>query len=342
VADKKRVGTFTSPEVYSYNENFCIDGIPLADEKLCPTLQKAYDLAQTMQDKPTAFEIETAAALCLFAEEGCDYAVIECGMGGLNDSTNAIAQKEVAVVTSIGLEHTAILGDTIAKICAQKAGIFCGCPAVVSACQTQEAREFFSALSVRFAGDGIELLNSNSSGQTFAYHGNSYQIHMIGTPQLYNAATAIEVAKILSLSQTAIEEGLSNTILLGRVERIERGDVTYVLDGSHNPQSFTPLLEWGRQNGVDSLIYGCLSDKDIESVASILCQLTCRIVVVSPPSYRAMGQEDMVQTMKRHFKVVQSEESIANALERAEGKHVVVCGSFTMLKEAKQWIEKRH
>lgn len=98
-----------------------------------------------MEDKPTAFERQTAAAFLYFFREGCEYAVIECGLGGLTDATNAICGKAMAVITSVSLDITAVLGNTLTEIARHKAGIIRGCPAVISQCVPQEVRPIFTA-----------------------------------------------------------------------------------------------------------------------------------------------------------------------------------------------------
>ena len=142
----RRTGTFTSPEVYSYEEQFCIDGRPAARAVIRRYLAAAEDAARGMSDAPSAFELETCAALAMFAGEGCEYCVLECGLGGLCDATNAVSRKEVALITSISREHTAVLGDDIADICRHKAGIIKNCPALVPANLCAEAARYFSSL----------------------------------------------------------------------------------------------------------------------------------------------------------------------------------------------------
>jgi dihydrofolate synthase/folylpolyglutamate synthase len=337
-----KAGTFTSPEVYDYAEKFCVDGKPLELEKLKEYLSLTYTLAQEMSDKPTAFEIETAAALYAFYKEGCAYAVVECGMGGLSDSTNAIRQKQLAVITSISLEHTAILGDTITKICRQKAGIIRDCQVIVNGLQTEESRRYFEKFNAIFAGDGIKVSESTLTSQKFIYKGREYSINMLGLAQAYNAATAIEVGEYLGISPQYIWQGIKNTKLLGRVEVIERGKVTYILDGSHNPASFAPLTDvLGQDKRQKTLVFGCLSDKDISSAVGILSPYFDSVHVFSPDSYRAMDIEKIYSAFESSFKNVEKCEGVTQALEEADGQVVVVCGSFTILKEAKEWIEKR-
>jgi dihydrofolate synthase/folylpolyglutamate synthase len=342
VCDGKRVGTFTSPEVYSYNEKFAINGEPASDGLIEKYLEKAYSLSLKFDDKPTAFEIETAAALAMFVGEGCEYAVIECGMGGLNDSTNAINKKVVCAIGSISLEHTAILGDTITEICRQKAGIIKDCPAVVNCLQTEEGLNYFKRLGVKFAGEGLKIIKHDLCNQTFTYNNEEYTIKMLGLAQAYNAAVAVECAKIAGFGGSAIKRGLAETKLCGRVEIIKKSGRVYILDGSHNPASFSPLC--GIVDEADehkSLVFACLSDKDVDAAAFELARRFDNIFVFSPTSYRAMSGDKIYNAFAKRGGNVTLCANEEEALNKADMPTVVVCGTFTILKEARQWIEKR-
>jgi dihydrofolate synthase/folylpolyglutamate synthase len=338
----KKVGTFTSPEVYSYTEKFKINCHNADESILKKYLSYVYDIATRYDDKPTAFEIETAAALYMFKSEGCEYAVVECGMGGLYDSTNAINKKQVAAITSVSLEHTAILGKTITEICTQKAGIIKKCKAVVSYFQSREGIDYFSKLGVQFAGKNLRITKKSCDGQEFAYNDQNYKINMLGEAQAYNAAVAVDVAKILGIDQKFITAGLSCARLLGRVEKIACNGRTYILDGSHNPSSFQPLVESVKDIAANKvLVFGCLSDKDVNSAAKLLATVFNKAYVFSPYSYRAMDKTKIYDTFKKYIKDTTLCGNEREALDMADSEFVVVCGSFTILKEAKQWIEKR-
>lgn len=316
IAAGKKVGTFTSPAVYDFYDQFRIDGQPIPAENI----EKYFERALTASDglNPTDFEIQTAGALLAFKEEGCEWAVVECGMGGLNDATNAINKKELAVITSISLEHTQYLGNTIEEICAQKAGIIKNCPAVVTYRQSVGALEYFKNIGVIFAGGNGDLRSCN-------------------------AATAVAGAKILGLPEKAISEGVKNAKFAGRVEKFSAGGREYILDGAHNPAAFEPLMQSLKDlpSSEITVIFGCLKDKDIEGCFSWLSRVCSRIVAVECKSPRKMPLGDIVAASKKYFKIVTSAQSVTEALDKANTKTVVVCGSFTLLKEAKLWIDKR-
>ena len=325
----KRVGTFCSPQIYSYYDQFRIDG-----ENILPEVFQSYR-AQAVRYAQGAseFEIDTATAIFAFFKEGCEYAVIECGMGGLNDATNAVYKKELAVITSISLEHTGYLGSTLREICTQKAGIIKNCPAVINACQPEEVKEFFKGC---IFADKIEEIYDGG----FVYDGRKFTLFAEGCLQPYNASCAIEGARILGIDEGAVYDGIKKSVPRGRIERIQAGGRTYILDGAHNPEAFVPLSGYLKRESADrTIIFGCLNDKDIDGNLSHLSGR--RIIAVECPSPRTRSAKDVEEHCRKFFKNVERAESIARALETADGDEIVICGSFTLLKEALEWIEKR-
>ncbi|MGN0803942.1 MAG: bifunctional folylpolyglutamate synthase/dihydrofolate synthase [Candidatus Coproplasma sp.] len=338
----KKVGTFTSPFIFSLEEEFCIDCKSMPSQKLEGYLAEVKKIAEGMQDSPSPFEIHTAVALYAFYKEGCEYAVIECGLGGRDDATNAVAQKSVAVITSVSLEHTAELGDTVTKICKAKSGIVKDCPVVVSALQSEEGIEFFKTLNPIFAGQNLTGASHFPDGESFIYKGQNYKIALNGSAQRYNAVTAIEALNILGVGDKYIKQGLAEAELFGRVQCIKKGERTYILDGSHNPQSFTPLIDGIKTlSRKPDLVFGCLADKDVEEIAKTLSPYFDRAFVFSPDNARAMDGVQIFNAFKDKIKNTTKLSTISQALNLADNNYVVVCGSFTILKEASEWIEKR-
>lgn len=327
IAAGKKVGTFTSPAVYDFYDQFRLDGKPIEAELAEKYFERALKAAEGLN--ATDFEIQTAGILSAFKEEGCEYAVIECGMGGLGDATNAINKKALAVITSISLEHTEYLGKTIEEICAQKAGIITdNCPVIVNSLQpNEEAKNYFKNMGCRFAdvkiAEGYGVADSISR---------------------YNAATAIAGAKLFGLPEEAIRAGIQNTKLYGRVEEFKVADRTYILDGAHNPAAFEPLSRRIRdlRGNEITVIFGCLKDKDIEGILAALFRTGAeKIIAVPCPNPRTRTAEEVQKACLKYFKDVKTEQSVLKALDKANTKTVAVCGSFTLLKEAKQWIEKK-
>lgn len=341
VAAGKKVGTFTSPWVFCREEQFCINSTPLTNDKLNDYFAQVCSLAETIEDKPSPFEVDTATALYAFYNEGCEYAVVECGLGGRDDATNAIAQKEVAVFTTISKEHTAELGNTVLEICNAKSGIIKNCPTVVCGYQTDEVISFFSQFNPIIAGKGLTDIKSCNNCQTFLYGGKQYKINMHGKAQAYNAATAIEVCRLLGISESAIESGISLAKLDGRIEFLQVGKRRYILDGGHNPGAAQVLSDvLNNIHGEKLLVFGCLSDKDVQTVANTLAPHFKKAILFIPSSVRAMDIQKIENAFKGKVEYITAKD-INDALKKADCNLVVVCGSFTFIKEAKSWIGKQ-
>ena len=337
----RRTGTFTSPAVFCREESFCIDGLPAPSREVDEAMAHARECARGMADPPSPFELETCAALWLFVQRGCRYCVLECGLGGLEDATNAVSAKEAAIITSISLEHTAVLGPTIADICRHKAGIIRGCPSLVPADLCPEAAAYFAALGSRRAGEGAEVLSRSEEGQTFRYGGADYFIRMHGDKQVYNACLAIECARLLGVGREATERGLASALLPGRAQIVEAGGRRYILDGAHNPEAFGPLVQLlGGIQGQKSLVYTALSDKDVAACAALTGGLFDEVIAVPAPSSRAMDVKDIAGAFAPYCKKILSAGDIPAAMELASSQTVAVSGSFTHLGEARKWIEK--
>ena len=339
IAAGKRTGTFTSPMVESYFDQFRVNGSNIREELLAEYFKDAYAAAD---GKATEFEVETAGALYAFYKEGCEYAVIECGLGGKLDATNAIKNKELAVISSIGLEHTSFLGSTIKEICSHKAGIIKDCPAVVNALQPEDARNFFKKLGVKFAENDFRIKSASLNCTTFIYDGKEYKTRMFGREQAYDAATAIEAAHALQLEEKAIQVGILQANLAGRLQVLTACGNIYIVDGGHNPAGMKPLAELLKMfpKNNTQIIFGCLSDKDVNGNLHALKGLAKKITAIQPVSPRAMDINKISSACKKYFTEVEVGANVSSALENAKGV-VSVCGSFTLVKEALNWIEKR-
>ncbi|MDE7163305.1 MAG: hypothetical protein K2O44_04420 [Clostridia bacterium] len=345
IAAGKKVGTFTSPAVYDFYDQFRIDGKPLPEDVAEKYFGQASKAAEGLG--ATDFEIQTAGIILAFYKEGCEWAVIECGMGGLNDATNAINKKQLVVITSISLEHTQYLGNTIEEICAQKAGIIKNCPAVINDFQPSDAaRKYLKNTGGIFAGRVTYAYGENLKEfqKVFWYCDREYELSDSGTlPQVCDAATAIEGAKILGIPERAIREGIKNARLKGRVEKFCAFGREYILDGAHNPEAFAPLCAYlsGVPREKVTVIFGCLNDKDVDGNLSALAPVAANVIAVECDSPRKVPLDQIDSACKKYFKNVTAAQSVTHALNSAFTQTVVVCGSFTLLKEAKQWIDKR-
>ena len=270
-----KVGTYNSPSVFCYNERWLIDGAPIDDDlvaRYMTVVKDAVDGENKLREAlniapitPTAFEIETALAFVAFFDSDVDVCVMETGLGGRWDATNAMRSKTLAVITPIGLDHCEYLGDTLGAVAAEKAAIIDGdavtCPqceevtrALSSPYRDVDGNRIYPPCRLRVASEPV-LLSSSLDGQKFLYEGKEYFIKMLGEHQLVNASIAICAARALAekqfeISDKAIFDGLKGTLWRGRFEVIRDGsrfkiDIPkgklLVLDGAHNPHGAATL-----------------------------------------------------------------------------------------------------
>ena len=326
-----RTGLYTSPYLFRFHERMQINGEPVSDEALADLVTRIRPLAEAMDDHPTEFELITAAALLWFAEERCDIVVLEVGLGGRLDATNVIAAPEAAVLMNIGLDHTAVLGDTLEQIAAEKAGILKpGCEAVAYQQQEsvlevfrQKAREVGAGLHV---ADFSQLVPEFDSleGQSFTYRGEPYALALLGDHQLRNAAVVLETVEVLRrrgwrIPHDAVEHGLYATAWPARFELVSE-EPPFIVDGGHNPQ----CAESVRRNLLHYfpesrrvLLVGVLGDKDYPALFDILNEAADAWVCVTPNSERALPAAELGKFLERTGKPVTVCESIPDGVETA-------------------------
>lgn len=365
-----KVGTYNSPSVFKYNERWLINGEPLSDEDVAKYLsvvkdaidgereiRKAFHLGEF---NPTAFEIETAVAMLAFSDKECDVCVLETGLGGKWDATNAIYKKELAVITRIGLDHTQLLGNTLGLIAKEKAAIIkkdvvtCSQPdevmnEILNPTNIIDGKEITFKSSLHLA-EKAKPLSYSIDGQEFEYKDEKYFISMLGDHQLENAAIAIEAALFLkdrfNIDDKDIKEGMKNARWGARFEVVQNAkerfnivipeDKTLIFDGSHNPQGAKTL-----RNSIEKyfgckvhLVLGILKDKDVDGVLDELLNVTDRVTTITPPSPRALDREELKEKIeKRNLNIkVDTIDNIKDGVRKAleESKIVVLCGSLTL------------
>ena len=353
-----KTGLSTSPHLWRFHERFQVDGQPIPDEALGRIAERVIAAGREMDDPATEFELMTAVGMLYFLEAGCDIVVLEVGLGGRLDSTNVIPAPEAAVITNIGLEHTAELGDTRALIAAEKAGIIkAGCSAVLYR-QSREVEEVVEGVCAGLgvpltttAPEALEVLDSGLEGQTFTYRGKGpYHIPLLGEHQRYNAAAALEVLWTLArrgwnIPEEAATEGLSKTVWPARLELARRGpDV--VLDGGHNPQCMEALGKALRTLYPEKkLIFltGVLADKDYPAMMGELLPLAKEFYTITPDSPRAMPAQELAEYLEaRGVRAVTCgpvQDGLDRALAAAGPKDVVcACGSLYMIGEVRHLL----
>lgn len=337
-ASGQRTGLFTSPHLTRFAERFLMGGAELPAVTVLEALQQVRPHAEATE--ASFFEIVTALGCLLFAEAGVETAVMEVGLGGRLDSTNAL-EPVLSVLTNVGLDHTAILGDTLSAIAGEKAGILrAGRPAVtgVDAALLPILEAVGADLWVMGRDAQLQLEALGWEGwrvQLTSPAGIlSFQTPLLGRHGAENAALAALAALRLGVSAAAIQAGTAQTRWPGRLELLPYSQGRRVLlDGAHNPDGARALGEALRGLGVGRVpfIFGATQEKDIAGVVQELEPLMSEVILTrAAHSPRAADPADLA----RLFSVpVRSAGTPAQALALLPGGLSVACGSLYLVGE---------
>jgi dihydrofolate synthase/folylpolyglutamate synthase len=333
-----RVGLYTSPHLSRFHERIRVDGRAISDADLAARVEEVrracpWHEAGSDGDRLTYFEFATLVGLLHFAREKVDAAVLEVGLGGRFDATNAVTPL-VAVVTRVGLDHMQLLGNRIEDIAREKAGIFkAGVPAVVARAQPPEALAVLREEAAR-------------RGAPFHVAAGAWPgpVALRGPHQLGNAALAAAALRLLdatgvSVPEPCIAQGIARARWPGRLEEV--GGV--VLDGAHNPDGAAalaaalPALYPGRPV---ELVFGVLADKDHAGMLAALAGSARRVHLVAPDSPRARAPASYRELAGGSFPAVDEHRDLATALdcarrEAGDGALVCVAGSLYLVGEAR-------
>ena len=347
-----KTGLYTSPHLWRFHERFQVDGVPIPGEEL---VEIAVQVLAAAEDE-TEFELMTAIGMVHFLRSKCDIVVLETGLGGRLDSTNIIPPPEAAVITHIGLEHTELLGDTLDKIAAEKAGIIKeGCSVVLYeqgfdlyGLFEEICRFRYSRLAL--AGSPV-VLSSGLEGQTFTYRGSGpYHIALLGEHQISNAAVVLETVKVLrqrgwEISEEALVRGLEEARWPGRLE-LAWYSPNVILDGGHNPQCMEALARSLRGLYPEKkllFLTGVLADKDYPAMMGELLPLAKEFFTITPDSPRAMSAQELADYLRgrggRAAPCGTVREALDQVLAAAEPQDVVcVTGSLYMIGEVRHLL----
>ncbi len=356
-----RVGRYTSPHLVYFNERICIDGEPVADDVLAAHLEAIETAARRVEAEtdagsPTFFECVTALAFETFRAEGVRLAAIETGLGGRLDATNVILPL-VSAITCVGLEHCEYLGDTVAKIAAEKAGILKpGRPAVIGASMAPEARavieERARAIGAAIIDPGVVVTPSRrrgkSGGTTVSIEDSFRSVTSIPFPlgggyQLENLATAVAALEALSsvsglpIPDEAFARGIAKVTWPCRFQTVA-DNPPVIVDGAHNPNAAVALrdsLKPLRAERPLALVAGFCDDKDCLAALKTLRPCFVRAFATETPSPRTLKADAFGAKLReagfRDVSVAADwREAVASAREWAarENGAVVVCGSL--------------
>ena len=302
-----KTGGFSSPAITDITDSYRINCNEISKERFAALIGKIAPFCDKMNEKPTEFEIMTAAAYLLFAEEGCDAAVVECGMGGDTDATNVISRPVLSVITNVQSDHCGFLGNTISEIAAHKAGIIkSGCPVYYGG----DSAEAFEIISMKakmlgapfsFADrSDISGVKYSIDGLEFIYKNDPLRVPLLGAYQLENTINVIHCARILAqngcrLTFSDLRHGLMNTVWHGRFEILRR-DPYVIFDGAHNPDGIRYASESIKRYFGDkktAMLIGVMADKEYQLYADMLGELVDKVFTVIPDNPRALDSKTL-------------------------------------------------
>ena len=356
------VATFTSPFIETFGERMAINGHPIPDEKLIKYVEQLKPLVEEMDKDErlagiTEFEIITALAFRYFADEHVDVALIEVGLGGLLDSTNVI-QPVATAITTIGMDHMDILGDTLEKIAAQKAGIIKPYTPLVTGKIADEAlaviAETAQTNQAKHYQYGIDYQVEILENERFNYKVDEIYLlnlekSLLGLHQIDNAALAVKLTMVyahkigLSLSEEAIRVGLRRTFWPARMEEVSQAPLT-LLDGAHNVHAMQRLLEnlknefSGRKI---TILFSALVTKDITEMIKMMQTVDNSKLILTTFDYpKALKLEDFVYLEKENVTLAEDWKSSYAALKENlhEDDVLLMTGSLYFMSQIRAYI----
>lgn len=345
-----RTGMFISPFVLDFRERMQVNGQMITKDDLCSVYERVKAAALTLekQGKDVAeFEVVTAGALLWFAQQQCDLVVLEVGIGGRFDATNVIDTPLVSVITSISMDHTEILGDTIGQIAFEKCGIIKRGGVTVSyPLQQPEAMEVIQRRTQEEGNrlivgdvDAVTIHSTDLTGSAFAYRGKELLLPLAGIHQIYNCITALEAIEVLrqknfAISDINITNGIKKSRFPARME-VLRQQPLVVLDGAHNFSGAKALADnlaaFDQRDWV--AITGILGDKDADGVLEAVAPFCRELITVPPKTYRAVDPAQLAARAEQFcpcvFPIHDEREAFRLALEHAgpDGK-ILIFGSL--------------
>ena len=358
-----RTGMYVSPFVVEFRERFQVNGEMIGRQEFAELVEWIDGFVRELAiegEQVTEFEMITAVAFAWFERQGCDIVVLEVGIGGRYDATNVIRTPECAVICSISLDHTDLLGDTITEIAGEKAGIIKpGGTVVTYPLQEPDAVAVFLERCAELGGSliqpnagAVEIIATGISGSEFTYGEDSFHIRLVGRHQVYNAVAVIETARVLrrggwSISEEDIRCGLERTVFPARFEILSERPLIAV-DGAHNRQAAASLAETLRN--LDSspkiALMGMMKDKDYRhALGSIggVCDVILTVSVANFP--RSASAQELAAAARDYCGRTEAMPDYHAALERAlalagESGMVVICGSFYLASDLRRVVRE--
>lgn len=347
--DGRRTGLFISPFVLDFRERMQIDGQMIPQAELTELVEQTAPEVEALAKEGhlvSEFELDTVLALLWFYRRRCSVVVLEVGIGGAHDATNCIGRPLLSVIMGIGLDHQQILGDTLEKIAAEKAGIIKGNPAVSYPLQAPEVTAVLMERCAVTGGvlhqpnpAGVDILQQGLMGSRFVYGGEEYALSLLGQHQVYNAVTVIESARLLGIGGRAVREALATVHFPGRMELVRQAP-PLILDGAHNAHGMAALaqsLAALESEGITAMV-GMLQDKDRAEALALLAPHCGRIVAVGVDNPRSAPAGETARLASPYCSETVVCEDWQNGLEQvlAADTPVLICGSLYLVSDCRR------
>jgi len=351
-----KVGYYTSPYIEHFGERICINNVPISNEDLCRYVNRVREASCDLN--PIEFEFITAIAMCYFLDSGCDVVVLEVGLGGRFDATNVIDTPLLNIITPIGLDHTAILGDTLSQIAFEKAGtIKPGSDVVISPEMHPDCIEVIRRKCAEMNAT-LTIVQNNRSDVSFGekltkftYKGCQYELSLLGEYQISNAILAIEAAtrlkEKLELFDSDISNGLRTSAWKCRFEVFDSSP-RIILDGAHNSHGIEALMrstELYFKNTEKVFVFSMLNEKDYEKSIELISKQNAKIIITTVPNLRQTSAEDIFEEVRRRIPEAVFVPDPLEALETAKSAAgvdgaVFVFGSLYLSGYLRQYVNK--
>ncbi len=352
-----KVGKYISPNLVKVNERISVNGADISDGEMERIFEKISPVCKEVEDElgiaPTQFEIWTCAAFIYFAEQKCDYVVLEVGLGGEFDATNVIANNEVAIITRLGMDHMQLLGNTIGEIAAAKCGILkkvSATGALVTVEQEPEAmdviRQKTEEMGIRLHTVSPEPRRTNGYREVFALDGKEYEAGIPGFHQIENASLAIKALSLLGIPDEAIRSGIRRAVNPARFEILCESPVI-VYDGGHNENGITALkksLDRYFPGEEKNVVFACMKDKEIEQSLKLLSEGTKRFFFTTVKNNpRALDAQGLKEKAAGYGVAGEAYAEIGDAYEatKATGRLTLICGSLYLYKDLREYLDKK-
>ncbi len=344
-----KTGLFTSPHLMRFNERIRVNGEMISDAKVEEIGNRIIESAY--YEMLTYFDVCVLMALVYFAEKKCEVVILECGLGGRYDGTNAVKGKKICAFSAIGYDHMQILGDTIEKIASEKAGILNVEAHAVIGVQDSTANEvLISACEKKGVPykitkpEKIKIIELDIiKGTTFLYDNQTYHISMIGEHQVENAALVVEVVNLLNklkfnITKEDIQKGLNRAVWPGRMQLISKKPFI-LIDGAHNisgAKALTRSLKRYLPKEKFTFIIGVMADKDYKGMIDQYSEIAEKFICVSIDNDRTLKKEmlkNYIESINKEATLISDIRECLEAENLDINRRYVLCGSLYFMGE---------